>query len=247
MNKVCKFAVMLPLALMAAAGARADMGTGTITSSTRDLNGGMIYTVQGNVSIPAEAGKNALTVKSGSEKRVVIYIPAGCSLSVTGGVANASTPGGAGIYLPGDMSLYITGKGKLTATGGAAGTGGNGADGNKAEWSDVGDNHHKNGGGGNGGAGGGGAGAGIGGSGGQGGNGGSGAPRFDDWQYSYHGRSFPKDGANGSPGPAGAAGAAGGNVYLLGDVAVTVRGGASVATVSTFSLLPVTASLVAEP
>ena len=58
MNKTLKFAVLL--ALVAAAGVRADMGTGTITDSTRDLNGGMIYTVQGNVSITAEAGKNAL-------------------------------------------------------------------------------------------------------------------------------------------------------------------------------------------
>ena len=79
MKKMKEIAVLL--ALMAAAGARADMGTGTITDSTRDLNGGMIYTVQGNVSITAEAGKNALTVKSGSEKRVVIDIPAGSSLS----------------------------------------------------------------------------------------------------------------------------------------------------------------------
>ena len=81
MKKMKEIAVLL--ALMAAAGARADMGTGTITDSTRDLNGGMIYTVQGNVSITATAGNNALTVKSGSEKRVVIDIPAGCSLSAT--------------------------------------------------------------------------------------------------------------------------------------------------------------------
>ena len=115
--------IILVMALMAAANARGEMGAGTITSSTKELNGGMVYTVQGNVTLSGATSTSALTVKPNSGdngKRVVIDIPEGCSLTVTGG--NAGNVGGrigagAGIELPGDMTLYITGKGKLTARG----------------------------------------------------------------------------------------------------------------------------------
>ena len=158
MKKMKEFAVLL--ALMAAAGVRAEMGTGTITSSTTEIYGGMVYTVQDNVTIPGANGRSALTVRSGGDgdgKRVVIDIPEGCSLTVTGRDADGRNGAGAGILLPSDMTLYITGKGTLTATGGKAANGGNGSNGGDAEFNDSGTNHFKNGGGGDGGEGGGGA------------------------------------------------------------------------------------------
>ncbi|MBO6122168.1 MAG: hypothetical protein J6Q49_09980, partial [Kiritimatiellae bacterium] len=105
---------------LAAAGARGDMATGTISgSSPMNLNGGTVYTVSGNVTINAPSpGQNAITVKSGgsgSGDKVVIDIPQGCSLTVKGGDGSGKTGGGAGIYLPSGMTLYITGKGSLTA------------------------------------------------------------------------------------------------------------------------------------
>ncbi|MBP5545579.1 MAG: hypothetical protein ILM98_16025, partial [Kiritimatiellae bacterium] len=119
----------LLVAAFAAATANGEMSRSTITSGTRELFGGTIYTVQGNVSITGTTSQSAITVKSGSGdngKRVVIDIPAGSSLTVTGGAAGdvgGRLGGGAGIELPGDMTLYVTGKGALTATGGNASNG----------------------------------------------------------------------------------------------------------------------------
>ena len=193
--------IILVMALIAAGGAMA-MDTGTITDGTTTLNGGTIYTVSGNVEINAGATSNALTAvaKDGAGgKKVVINIPENCSLTVNGGEASGRSGAGAGILLPADMTLYVTGKGKLVASGGKAAKGGNGSNGGAASYDDTGDNHHKNGSGGSGGDGGGGAGAGIGGTGGKGDTGGKGASATDDWQYSYHGKYFPKDGSDGEP------------------------------------------------
>ena len=221
--------IILVMALIAAGGAMA-MDTGTITDGTTTLNGGTIYTVSGNVEINAGATSNALTAvaKDGAGgKKVVINIPENCSLTVNGGEASGRSGAGAGILLPADMTLYVTGKGKLVASGGKAAKGGNGSNGGAASYDDTGDNHHKNGSGGSGGDGGGGAGAGIGGTGGKGDTGGKGASATDDWQYSYHGKYFPKDGSDGEKGSGGEPGTAGGTVYILGDVAATVTGGAA--------------------
>ena len=164
--------------------ASAAMDTGTIDKDTTTLYGGTVYTVSGNVPIKGAATHDGLTVvrRNGSAgNRVVINIPEGASLTVTGGNGDARSGAGAGICVPSDMTLYITGKGTLTATGGNAANGRNGDDGQDATWSDKGDNHHKNGGGGNGGRGGGGAGAGIGGYGGRGGYGDRGPRRETRW------------------------------------------------------------------
>ena len=120
----------LLVALLAAHPASA-METATITSGsdTKQLLGGTIYTVSGDVSVSVGAGKNALEVKHASGdggNKVVIEIKDGGSLTVTGGDANGRDGAGAGILLPSDMTLYITGKGRLTATGGNAASGGNG-------------------------------------------------------------------------------------------------------------------------
>ena len=116
--------IILVMALIAAGGASA-METATIASGndTKQLLGGTIYTVSGDVSVSVGAGKNALEVKHASGdggNKVVIEIKDGGSLTVTGGDANGRDGAGAGILLPSDMTLYITGKGRLTATGGKA-------------------------------------------------------------------------------------------------------------------------------
>ena len=228
MNTIQRFAFLAMLVSLAAYGSLA-METGTIVSGndTKQLLGGTIYTVSGNASISVGAGKNALQVvgnNGAGGNKVVINIPENCSLTVTGGDANGRDGAGAGILLPSDMTLYITGKGRLTATGGNAASGGNGTSGANSEINYDGTNHQRGGKGGSGGNGGGGGAAGIGGNGGMGASGGSGAP-YTAWQYWGHGQNFPTDGTNGNPGSGGSNGASGGNVYILGDVAVSVRGG----------------------
>ena len=132
MNRTTKFSIVLLLALMASAGAQGAMGTSALTSSTRELNGGTIYTMSEDVTINAAEGASALTVKSagsGEGRVVVIDIQNGHTLTVKGGNANGKTGAGAGILLPEGMTLFVTGKGKLNATGGNAANGGNGAEG----------------------------------------------------------------------------------------------------------------------
>ena len=107
--------IILVMALIAAGGTSA-METATIASGndTKQLLGGTIYTVSGDVSVSVGAGKNALEVKHASGdggNKVVIEIKDGGSLTVTGGDANGRDGAGAGILLPSDMTLYITGKG----------------------------------------------------------------------------------------------------------------------------------------
>ena len=220
--------IVLVLAMMAAVSARGDMATGTI-NGPMELVGGTIYTIENNVTIQAGTGQSALTVKSGTGaagKCVVIDIPAGKELNVTGGNASGRTGAGAGIALPADMTLYITGRGRLVAKGGKAANGGNGSGGGNADFDDDGTNHFKNGPGGAGGEGGGGAGAGIGGSGGSGASAGSGAAQ-SDWRYADHGKNFPADGSEGGSGGSGSNGNGCGRVLILGDVTVNVSGGAS--------------------
>ena len=186
MKKTATFATALLFA--AALAARAEMGTGTINGSTREIYGGRVYTVEGNVTITGGTAESALVVKAsdGTDgKRIILDIREGCTLKVTGGNASGYRAAGAGIELPGDMTLYITGKGRLEATGGNAANGRDGSNGKSASWTDVGDNNHTNGGGGDGGSGGGGAGAGIGGKGGEGGTAGSGGSS-SGVRYSYH-------------------------------------------------------------
>ena len=130
MNKIAK--LILLLASFAAVSAHAAMGNGAITDSTRELNGGMIYTVNEDVAINADPGKSALTAVnkgSGDNSIVVIDIREGHTLKLKGGNANESTGAGAGIMLPSGMTLFITGKGTLEATGGNAANGGNATDG----------------------------------------------------------------------------------------------------------------------
>ena len=95
--------LILAAVVMSSAGVFGAMGTGSLTSSTRELSGGMIYTVNDDVTINGDAGASALTVKSagsGEGSIVVIDIQNGHVLTVNGGNANGQTGAGAGILLP---------------------------------------------------------------------------------------------------------------------------------------------------
>ena len=225
----------LALALMAAMDAHAVMGTGSITKSMKEINGGMIYTVNEDVEIKADPGKSALTAVnkgSGDNSIVVIDIREGHTLKLTGGNADGRTGAGAGIMLPSGMTLFITGKGTLEATGGNAANGGNAEDGGNAWRYQSENNKFVNGRGGWGGNGGGGAGAGIG------GNGGQGSKRGDSSDVEVRdasNQSFPADGASGGSASGGTDGTAGGNVFILGDVSVLAIGGAKGSAGSTSS------------
>ena len=94
--------------LMAVVSAKGEMATGTITSGTKELVGGTVYTVNGTVTNNAEAAQNALTVRPGSGgfgDRVVIDIPEGSSLVVIGGDGSGKSGGGAGIYMADGAAL----------------------------------------------------------------------------------------------------------------------------------------------
>lgn len=220
-----KSLIISAIALMAAARVYAVMGTGTITGSTKEINGGMIYTVNEDVTITAGPGTNALVAVnkgSGDNSIVVIDIQGGHTLKLKGGDASGRTGAGAGIMLPAGMTLFITGKGTLEATGGNAANGGN-ADGGSDAWRYSSDKKQfVNGRGGSGGDGGGGAAAGIG------GNGGQGSKRGDSSDVEVRDastQSFPADGASGGSATGGTDGTAGGNVFILGDVSVIATGG----------------------
>ena len=219
--------LILAAVVMSSAGVFGAMGTGSLTSSTRELSGGMIYTVNDDVTINGDAGASALTVKSagsGEGSIVVIDIQNGHVLTVNGGNANGQTGAGAGILLPEGMTLFVTGNGTLNATGGNAAGGGNGWSGQDAYQEQKENKRFWNGRGGDGGYGGGGAGAGIGGNGGNGANGGGG---HNLEIRTVDTKGYPANGGNGSSASGGSNGATGGNVFILGDISATVKGGGS--------------------
>ncbi|MBQ6420222.1 MAG: hypothetical protein IJK02_04030, partial [Clostridia bacterium] len=101
------------------------------TTTGATLTNGNRYVVSSNTDIGAVANTNGLIVADNAT--VLIYIPSGVTLNVSGGAGSANTGGKAGIYLPGSSTLIVTGGGTLNAyggSGGAAGAGGTGANGN---------------------------------------------------------------------------------------------------------------------
>ena len=93
------YLIIFAMALAAAISANGAMGTSALTGSTRELNGGTIYTMSEDVTINAAAGVSALTVKSagaGEGSIVVIDIQGGHTLTVKGGDATGKTGAGAG-------------------------------------------------------------------------------------------------------------------------------------------------------
>lgn len=179
-----------------------DAAVVNITSGSTSgytMTDGNTYVVQNSVSfINSTAGGSGMTVADNAT--VVLYIPAGITLTAKGGNGSGQTGGGAGIRVPATATLIITGEGSVNATGGNAGNGANGADGEDGARFRVAK-------GGNGGTGGGGGGASIGGIGGKGGasNGQSGSSAETMGQLYLIGSiaSANSDSANGKAGSKG--------------------------------------------
>ena len=141
------------------------------STSGYTMTDGNIYFIQDSVSFTNNTvGGSGMTVANNAT--VVLYVPAGVTLTAIGANGSGRTGGGAGIRVPQTSTLIITGEGMVNATGGNAGDGDNGRNGTNAT-----ETYNPNGygyvydygTGGRGGNGGGGAGAGIGGIGGTGG------------------------------------------------------------------------------
>ena len=153
-------------AAFAAITATSQLGAAVVNITQGSTSGytmtdGNTYVVQNSVSFSnSTAGGSGMTVAENAT--VVLYVPAGVTLTAKGGNGSGQTGGGAGIRVPETATLIITGEGAVNATGGNAGNGENGADGTNASNNGAGS-------GGSGGAGGGGAGAAVGGIGGIGG------------------------------------------------------------------------------
>lgn len=145
------------------------------STSGYTMTDGNTYVVENSVAFSnTTAGGSGMTVEEGAT--VVLYVPAGVTLTARGAVgtngANGGsfvsvTGGGAGIRVPETATLIITGEGIINTSGGNAGNGGRGGNGGSGSLTPI-----RGGVGGYGGQGGGGAGAGIGGCGGAGGSGG---------------------------------------------------------------------------
>jgi len=174
------------------------------SNSGRTLSSGRYYVTQ-SIAFSNGSTGSGLSIASGAT--VYIYIPAGVTLTATGGNASGTTGAGAGIELPESSTLYLMGKGKVEAYGGRAANGGNGGGGYDA-YLDY-DKTILGGSGGRGGDGGGGAGAGIGTRGGNGGSGGSGGQRTGS-----SGDEKTQYGVNGNPGTGGSSASAMGILYV---------------------------------
>ena len=178
MSRVLNFAVVAMSAVIMTS-SRVDAAVVNVTEGSTSgytMTDGNTYVIQDSVSFSnSTAGGSGMEVEDGAT--VVIYVPAGITLTAIGANGSGQTGGGAGILVPETSTLVITGEGTVNATGGNAGNGGNGSNGeNGIEVSLIfTQNGYRangsSGAGGVGGVGGGGAGAAIGGSGGRGGYG----------------------------------------------------------------------------
>ena len=201
-------------------------------SAGDELNTGR-YIVKTSKSLSG-SGTNGLKIKAGAT--VLLYIPEGVTLTVTGANGGNATAGGspanatatannegsnspagtagagggggyAGILVPSNSTLIITGKGTLKATGGKGGNAGAGGKGaNAACVSATSVRDARTGGGGGGGGGAGGGGAGIGTNGGSGGAGGTGGAGFMKEGSNYVGIVNADGDTTGNPGGDGSVG-----------------------------------------
>jgi len=199
------------------------------STSGYTMTDGNTYVIQNSVTFSnSTAGGSGMSVADNAT--VVLYVPAGVTLTARGANGSGRTGGGAGIRVPETATLIITGEGTVNVTGGNAGNGGNGANGGlgtdvsvrlvggSSYWGTG-----NSGAGGRGGIGGGGAGAAIGGSGGSGGNGGSGGESVVSEDHSCN--SFSRNGNDGMSGYAGSAGKGMGKCYVLGTTSIEAIAG----------------------
>ena len=210
--------------LVAAVGVSARAAVIDVTSvnfeSYRALKDGNTYRFVESVTFAAPSGESALKVADGAT--VTLNIPAGVTVTLTGGSATGATGAGAGIEVPAGAMLTVCGAGVLDATGGDAADGANGEQGTTpASYNDS-TAQSTAASGGKGGNGGGGAGAGIGGRGGNGGNGGAGGASFTDKWNAYE-----RSGNSGTAGAAGSNGGSCGTVVIHETVTVFAIGGAA--------------------
>ena len=234
MNRVLNFAVVAMGAVIMT-GSQVDAAVVNITQGSTGgytMTDGNTYVIQNSVSFSnSTAGGSGMSVADNAT--VVLYVPAGVTLTARGANGSGRTGGGAGIRVPQTATLIITGEGTVNATGGNAGNGGNGANGLKgSEISQKVDSSTpfgkgNSGAGGVGGLGGGGAGAAIGGNGGRGGAGGSSGSSREVSSYARLGGGFSGNGNNGSSGSAGNNGEGMGICYVLGNASIVALGGSS--------------------
>lgn len=141
------------------------------STSGYTMTSGNTYVVKNSVTFSnSTAGGSGMSVADNAT--VVLYVPAGVTLTAIGANGSGRAGGGAGIRVPQTATLVITGEGTVNACGGNAGDGAKGGDGSSAqiEYNAGAVKSVSAGSGGSGGSGGGGAGAGIGGAGGSGGS-----------------------------------------------------------------------------
>ena len=233
MNRVLK-AVAVAIFSVCVVSWQLQAGVVNITQGSTSgytMTDGNTYVIQNSVSFSnSTAGGCGMSVADNAT--VVLYIPAGVTLTARGANGSGQIGGGAGIRVPQTASLIITGEGTINVTGGNAGNGGNGANGLEGSLSTTYDDNHKpkamgsSGVGGTGGDGGGGAGTGIGGSGGRGGDGGSGGMARVVSSFTS-GTSFCGNGNVGSNGVSGGSGTDMGACYALGMMKVIANCGNS--------------------
>ena len=222
--------VLVALAVACMTSGQVDAAIVNVTQGSTSgytMTDGNTYVIKNSVSfLNSTTGGSGMSVEDGAT--VVLYVPAGVTLTATGANGSGRTGGGAGIHVPETSTLVITGEGTVNATGGNAGNGGNGADGSTGTISPYNSTSYSanSGVGGSGGNGGGGAGTGIGGTGGNGGNGGSGG-KASVSQKATDVNKFCKDGNVGSQGGNGVISSGMGKCYVLGATVVNASCGMS--------------------
>lgn len=232
MNRVLNLAVGATSAVVMAS-RQVDAAVVNVTkesTSCYTMTDGNTYVIQNSVTFSNfMIGGSGMTVADGAT--VVLYVPAGITLTAIGAHGSGQIGGGAGIRVPETSTLIITGEGTVNAIGGNAGNGGNGANGaNGGNITCSGSNYDygtgTSGEGGNGGVGGGGAAAGIGGNGGIGGSGGAGGAGVVRSKISIR-SGFGKNGLVGNNGSAGSSGDNMGTLFVIGSTFVQASAGYS--------------------
>lgn len=83
---------------------------------------GKTYRFDRNITYSAPKGENGISIPEGA--KVILEVPNGIAVNVTGGAANGGSGAGAGIFVPESATLVLRGSGVLNVTGGNASNGG---------------------------------------------------------------------------------------------------------------------------
>lgn len=121
-------AIMATFAMTIMTGNQVNAAVVNVTQGSTSgytMTDGNTYVIQNSVSFSnSTAGGSGMTVAENAT--VVLYVPAGITLTATGANGRERTGGGAGIRVPKTATLVITGEGTVNATGGNAENGGRG-------------------------------------------------------------------------------------------------------------------------